>query len=152
MVYHASSYRITLFFGPEPVEGDGRTEACVFNVKRRSWRAGIQVSVEITVEQLTALRQKIQLTDRLLSSFRPLAPEDRAACEARLADLFAQAVSRRKLDLRLQSDLRQENGRLPANELVKELDQDVTSCPEYVVAYILDELGLTHAHPSPSSV
>ncbi|HXV69575.1 MAG TPA: hypothetical protein VD738_11700 [Nitrospira sp.] len=152
MVHDASSYRVTLFFGPEPVDGDPRAEACVFNVKRRSWRAGIQISVEIATDQLSTLRRKIQLSDRLLQAFLALAPEERAACEDRLGDLFAQAVSRCKLDLRLQSGLSQDNGRIPAGELVPELEQAITGRPEYVVAYILAELDLAHEHPSPSSL
>ncbi len=108
--------------------------------------------MEITTDQLSTLRDRIQLTDRLTHMFLTLAPKERVACEGRVADLFAQAVSRCKLDLRLQSGLRQENGRIPAGELVPELDQAVTGRPEYVVAYILAELDLACDHPSPSSL
>jgi len=108
--------------------------------------------VEITRDQLSTLRDRIQLADRLTHMFLALAPEERVASEGRVADLFAQAVSRCKLDLRLQSGLRQENGRIPAGELVPELDQAVTGRPEYVVAYILAELDLACDHPSPSSL
>ena len=48
------SYRVTLFFGPESVEGKPDVQACVFNVKKRSWKAGIQVSVEMSTDQLSA--------------------------------------------------------------------------------------------------
>ncbi|MGQ0667595.1 MAG: hypothetical protein ACT4O4_11220 [Nitrospiraceae bacterium] len=152
MAHESPSYRVTLFFGPEPVEGEPDAQACVFNVKRRSWRAGIQVSVEIATDQLSTLRDRIQLTDRLTHIFLTLAPEERVACESRVADLFAQAVSRCKLDLRLRSGMRQENGRIPAGELVPELDQAITGRPEYVITYILAELDLAGDHPSPSSL
>lgn len=152
MTRESSSYRVTLFFGPEPVDGTPAAHACVFNVKRRSWRAGIQVAVEISSDQLTTLRRKIQLTDRLTQSFETLVSEERAAREDRVADLFVQAVARCKLDLRLQTGLRQENSRILASELVPELDQAVTSRAEYVLAYVLTELDLTSDHPSPSSL
>lgn len=152
MAQDPSSYRVTLFFGPEPVDGEPDTLACVFNVKKRSWRAGIQVSVEIGTAQLSALRHTIQLTDRLTPSFQTLAPEERAVCEGRVADLFAQSVSRCKLDLRLRSGLHQENQRIPASELVPELDHAVTGRPEYVTAYVLAELDLASGRPSPSSL
>ena len=145
-------HRITLFFGPEPVEGEPGTQACVFNVKKRSWKAGIQVSVEIGTDQLSTLLHKVRLTDRLTQIFARLAPGDRSVYEGRVADLFAQAVSRCKLDLRLQSGLNQENQRILADELVLELDQAVMARTEYVVAYVLTELDLAHDRPSPSSL
>lgn len=148
----SSSHRVTLFFGPEPVAGEPDTQACVFNVKKRSWKAGVQVSVEIGTDQLSAIRHKIRLTDRLTQVFTTLAPEERPLYEGRVADLFAQAVSWCKLDLRLQSGLTQENQRIPANELVPELDQTVTARTEYVVAYVLTELDLAPDRPSPSSL
>ena len=152
MAQDSSSYRVTLFFGPEPVDGGADVQACVFNVKKRSWRAGVQISVEIGRGQLSALRHKIQLTDRLTPSFLALSTEERAGYEGRVADLFAQAVSRCKLDLRLQSGLQQENQRILASELVPEVDQAVTGRPEYVTAYVLAELDLASDHPSPSSL
>lgn len=148
----SSSHRVTLFFGPEPVEGEADTQACVFNVKKRSWKAGVQVSVEIGTDQLSAIHHHIGLTDRLAPVFARLPPEERPSYEARVADLFAQAISRCKLDLRLQSGLTQENQRIPANQLVLELDQAVTARMEYVVAYVLTELDLAPDSPSPSSL
>jgi hypothetical protein len=138
-----------LFFGPEPVKGEPDTQACVFNVKKRSWKAGVQVSVEIGTNQLSAIRQTIRLTERLTQIFMTLAPEERPVYEGRVADLFAQAVSWCKLDVRLQSGLNQENQRILANELMLELDQAVTTRTEYVVAYVLTELDLAHDRPSP---
>jgi hypothetical protein len=148
----SSSHRVTLFFGPEPVEGESDTQACVFNVKKRSWKAGIQVSVEIGADQLSALRHTIGITDRLTPVLTTLAPDERLVYEARVADLFAQAVSWCKLDLRLRSGLTQENQRILAGELAPELDQAVTARAEYVIAYVLAELDLAPHHPSPSSL
>ena len=146
-----SSYRVTLFFGPEPVEGPSDIQSCVFNVKKRSWKAGIQVSVEITREQLTHLRDKIRLIDRIAEVLTSLASEERPAYQERMGDLFAQAVAWCKLDLRLRAGLTQESQRIPAADFVPELDQSVVDRAEYVVAYVLTELDLVPDRPSSAS-
>lgn len=146
-----SSYRVTLFFGPEPVEQESGVQACVFNVKKRSWKAGIQISVEIRPEQLARLRHEVQLTDRLAEGLMTLAPEERPAYHERAGDLFAQAVAWCKLDLRLRAGLAQENQRIPASDFVPELDDSVVDRAEYVVTYVLTELDIVPDHPSHSS-
>jgi hypothetical protein len=150
MAPESSSYRVTLFFGPEPVDGE-RALVCVFNVKKRSWRAGIQVSVEVGTDQLSRLHHKIQLPDRLAQSLQALSAHERSVQESRAADFFAQAVSRCKLDLCLQAGMQQENQRIAAGDLAAELDQAITERSEYVMAYVLTELDLAPDHPSPSS-
>ncbi len=108
------SYRVTFFFGPEPVQGQPDVLACVFNVKKRSWKAGIQVSVEIGADQLSVLRQKMRLDDRLAKSLAALDPHERPHYQERIADLFAQAVCWCKLDLRLQAGVAQEQSANPS--------------------------------------
>jgi hypothetical protein len=147
----SSSYRVTLFFGPESVEGVPEVQACVFNVKKRSWKAGIQVSVEITHEQLARLRHKVRLTDRIQKALMILASDERAAYERRVEDLFAQAVAWCKLDLRLRAGLTQESQRVASSDFVSELEESVIDGTENVVAYVLTELDLVPDHPSPSS-
>src|SRR5215203_3035139 len=98
-----SPYRVTLFFGPEPVEQRPNVVACVFNVKRRSWKAGIQVSVEVAKPQLSDLEQDLQISNRIAPALKTLEEADRQHAQDRLPDLFAQAVSWCKLDLRLNS-------------------------------------------------
>ena len=72
------SYRVTFFFGPEPVQGRPDVLACVFNVKKRSWKAGIQVSVDIAATQLSALQEAIQGCDPIRQALEPLSEDDRA--------------------------------------------------------------------------
>ncbi len=146
-----SAFRVTFFFGPEPVDGDSDKQACVFNVKKRSWKGGIQVSVEIGVAQLEALRRKIRFDDRITETLAAHTEDERHPFHGREAELFSQAVSRCKLDLRLQTGLKQENQRLSAHELVSELDEAVMARTEYVVTYVLTELDLAPNGPSPSS-
>lgn len=146
-----SSYRVTLFFGPEPVEGVSDVQACVFNVKKRSWKAGIQVSVEVTQEQLARLRDTMRLTDHIAAGLMTLVPEERPAYQERVFDLFAQAVAWCKLDLCLAAGLIQKNQRIQATDFVPELDQSALNRTEYVTAYILSELDLVPDRPAPSS-
>ena len=145
------SYRVTLFFGPEPVEGEPGVLACVFNVKKRSWKAGVQVSVAITQAHLAQLRQEVHLTDRIAEALSPIRTEERGAYYARVDDLFAQAVTRCKLDLCLAAGLAQENQRISAADLVPELSQSVAVRAAYVVTYVLTELDLVSDSQSPAS-
>ncbi|HWF59089.1 MAG TPA: hypothetical protein VN666_02085 [Nitrospira sp.] len=145
------SYRITLFFGPESVEGQPDVLACVFNVKKRSWKAGIQVSVEMGIDQLSVLRQKMRLADRLAKTLTTLDPREHPHYQERITDFFAQAVCWCKLDLRLQMGLAQENQRIRADELTIELDQEAGNRVDYVLTYILGELDLVPDRSVPSS-
>jgi len=147
----ASSYRVTFFFGPESVDGQPDLLACVFNVKKRSWKAGIQISVEIRTDQLLDLRQKMHLAERLSKSLMALGPHERPHYQERIADVFAQAVCWRKLDLRLQRGVTQENQRIHADELTIELDQEASNRVDHVLAYILRELDLAPDPSVPSS-
>lgn len=145
------AYRVTFFLGPEAVEEQPDVLACVFNVKKRSWKAGIQVSVEIRTAQLLVLRQKLRLADRLARSVTALDPRERPHYQERIADCFAQAVCWCKLDLRLQAGLAQENQRIQADELTIELDQEASNRADYVLTYILGELDLEPDRSVPSS-
>ena len=135
-------YRVTLFFGPETVEEQDDTHYCVFNVKKRSWKAGIQVSVEIAKAQVTALQETLQLTERLASALASVPEPEQADYAARIQDLFAQAIAWCKLDLRLDLGVPQENQRIGSTELVQELHHAAQARREYVVSYILSELDL----------
>ena len=138
----ATPYRVTFFFGPEPVDGDSITQTCVFNVKKRSWKAGIQVSVDIGTDQLVALQETMRQMAPITRALERLSEEHRTDAAARIPDLAAQAIAWCKLDLRLAIGLPQENQRIPGNELVAELNQAVPTRQEYVVTYILTELDL----------
>lgn len=136
-------YRVTLFFGPETVEEQADTQYCVFNVKKRSWKAGIQVSVEVEKAHLTALQDRLTLTDDLAQALASVAEPEQAEYLARIPDLFAQAIAWCKLDLRLETGLPQENQRIDRHELVHELDRTAHKRRAYVLSYILSELDLT---------
>lgn len=135
-------YRVTLFFGPETVKEQDDAQYCVFNVKKRSWKAGIQISVEIAEAQISTLQHTLQLTDALTKALATVAEHERPEYEARIPDLLAQAIAWCKLDLRLETGLAQVNQRIDRTELVHELDGAAQARREYVVSYILHELDL----------
>lgn len=136
------AYRITLFYGPEPVGGESGPLACVFNVKKRSWKAGIQVCVEISTDQLSGLGQELHVGDRLEKCLNTLDPEERPLYQDRIVDLFAQALCWCKLDLQLKVGLTQETQRIPAHAFMTELDRAAHDREESVIAHILEELDL----------
>ena len=143
-----SAFRITLFFGPEPVEKKPHIVACVFNVKKRSWKAGIQVAVEINTSQLLALRKTMTLNDRLAAILKEAEPDEASHYQDRAEDVFSQALCRCKLGLRLSSGLTQENQRIDADELMEELNEEAGARTEEIVASIMDELDLIPNYPS----
>ncbi len=54
-------YRVTLFFGPQPVKATPSRVCCVFNVKKRSWKGGVQIAVELEEDQLARARQMMSV-------------------------------------------------------------------------------------------
>ncbi len=140
------SFRVTLFFGPEPVE-EANAVVCVFNVKKRSWKAGIQVAVEIDNSQLTTLRRTMELNGRLTASLKAVDPHEVSHYRQRVIDVFVQTLCRRKLDLRLRSGLAQENQRMEAKELMDELNEEVRARTEEILASLLSELDLNPSFP-----
>lgn len=137
-----AAYRVTLFFGPEPVEDRPDTQCCVFNVKKRSWKAGVQVAVEVASDQLGALQQQVIRDERLKTALSGLSEEERLDREGRVPDLAAQAIAWCKLDLLLATGLPQENQRIEPHCFRQELEDSVRARQAYVVTYIMTELDL----------
>ena len=100
-----SQFRVTLFVGPQPVEGKPFTSSCVFNVKKRSWKGGIQVAVVLTQSQIDRLNTDVDFSSWLSLALVDLADEDRLSHQERAHELFIQAVCWCKLDLLLQSGI-----------------------------------------------
>jgi hypothetical protein len=143
-----SAFRVTFFFGPEPVAKKADAVACVFNVKKRSWKAGIQVAVEMSTRHLGALRMTMELNDRLAASLMGVHPDEAVHYQDRAGDLFVQVLCRCKLDLRLESGLTQENQRMDADELMDELNAEASARTEEILASVLGELDLIPGSPS----
>ena len=75
-------FRITFFFGPEAAPDRPGVVRCVFNVKKRSWKGGVQVTVELEAAQLERIRDRGQVGE-LIEMIR--AKEiGRASCRERV--------------------------------------------------------------------
>jgi len=135
-------FRVTFFFGPDSVPGRPDVLECVFNVKKRSWKGGVQIGVELTEEQLKRLRECGQL-DELIEMIRAkVEPEDFIGYERRARDLFVQQVCWTKLDLAIASGMTQENQTIVADLWEEELQRQVLLRRDGIRQAILTELDL----------
>ena len=137
-----SQFRVTLFVGPQPVKGKPFTHATVFNVKKRSWKGGIQVAVELTQVQIDQLNRAIGFPQWLSDALETVSQDERAGYQLRAEELFIQALSWCKLDLLLQSGITQENQCLTADTFVAELNRVATKKRDFVASHVAQELDL----------
>jgi len=137
-----SQFRVTLFVGPQPVKGKPFTHATVFNVKKRSWKGGIQVAVELTQVQIDQLNRAIGFPQWLSEALETVSQDERAGYQLRAEELFIQALSWCKLDLLLQSGITQENQCLTADTFVAELNGVATKKRDFVASHVAQELDL----------
>lgn len=134
-------YRVTLFYGPEAQPGQPAVKRCVFNVKKRSWKGGVQVAVEVEESQLHRASDALQLPSWLKTLLATVAEDERPEYETRTHDLFIQGICALKLDLALET-LHQENTTLAGDRLIGELDRAVLDRSDRLKADILAELDL----------
>ena len=137
-----SQFRVTLFVGPQSVEGRPFTSSCVFNVKKRSWKGGIQVDVAITQSQIDTLSTDVDFSRWLAQALIDLSDEDRPSHQERAHELFIQAICWCKLDLLLQSGITQENQCLADNTWITEVRDTVIRRTNFITSYIASELDL----------
>lgn len=138
----ADEFRTTFFFGPEEVPERPGILRCVFNTKKRSWKGGIQVAVELAEAQLERLRERGLLGELLEMLRARVEPETFAEYGQRARDLFTQQVCRAKLDLAMAKGLAQENQTIGADVFQQELEQAVLAGADAVRQAILAELDL----------
>ena len=137
-----SQFRLTLFVGPQPVKGRPFTYSCVFNVKKRSWKGGIQVDVAITQDQIDRLSTDVDFSSWLARALTDLPDDDRSTYQERARELFIQAVCWCKLDLALQSGITQENQRLADDTWIAEVRAAVKSRRSFIISHVGSELDL----------
>jgi len=135
-----SQFRVTLFVGPQQVKGRPFTSSCVFNVKKRSWKGGIQVAVAITQSQIDTLSTDVDFSRWLAQVMIDLAVEDRLSRQERAHELFIQAVCWCKLDLALQSGIAQKNQCLADDTWIAEVRDTVIKRTNFITSYIASEL------------
>jgi len=145
-----SQFRVTLFVGPQPVEGKPCTSSCVFNVKKRSWKGGIQVAVAITQSQIDTLSTEVDFSRWLAQALIDLSDEDRPSHQERAHELFIQAVCWCKLDLLLQSGIAQESQCLADETWIAEVRGSVIRRTSFITSYIESELDLVSRNATAS--
>ena len=135
-------YRITFFYGPEPAEDDRGLLCCTFNVKKRSWKGGVQIVVEVEERQVARARDAAGFEAWLARILSTLLDGERADFESRARDLFVQHLCALKLDLAIGAGLRQENSRVTAESFREELDAAVPGQKDRLLSHVLTELDL----------
>ena len=135
-------YRMTLFYGPERDESDSDVLYCVFNVKKRSWKGGVQIAVEITRTQLLQIRKAFNFEQWLRKFLEHLSETEQQACFERGQDIFAQQVCLFKLQLAINVGITQENSRVSKDFLVKELDEVLEKEESVLKGEVLQELDI----------
>lgn len=135
-------FRVTLFYGPEPAEDDPARLMCVFNVKKRSWKGGVQIGVEVSAAQTSRLQHALDFDGWIETWLATVPEEERLSYASRARDLLIQEICSTKLSLALDMDVRQDNTSLPVDTLVEELDRQVKAGANRIKANILTELDL----------
>ena len=132
-------FRITLFYGPDAVEA-GRV-LCVFNVKKRSWKAGVQIAVEMHEAWIRQFREQLGVSIWLEELLSPVAAEEQASYRTRAEDLFVQEICLRTLELAVER-LPQKNGRLTADTYHDALQQGLLADAAQLKARLAAQLDL----------
>lgn len=137
------SYRITLFFGPEPLDTAEPAIQCVFNVKKRSWKAGVQVSIHLRLAEILRLRQHCTFDARFEPALTVVAEADRDDYRERAQEAFAVELARGKLDRAIEEGLAQVNQTVPVGTREDHLDDWVTREAPSLVMRVAAGLDLT---------
>jgi len=143
-------YRITLFYGPESMQGVPKTHQCVFNVKKRSWKGGVQIVVAVEEAQLATARQALQFDRWVKDILTPVPHDEHSDYALRAQDLFVQQVCHLKLQLAIQHGIRQENSNLDSKMLWQELDEAVVLEDSAIKDQVLAELDIQSCEDSTS--
>ena len=135
-------YRMTLFYGPEWDESDSEVLYCVFNVKKRSWKGGVQIVVEIFRAQLSQIRKAFNFDQWLRRSLEHLPESEKQGYLERGQDIFVQQICLLKLQLAISVGIAQENSRATKDFLVSELDHALEKEESALKCEVLQELDV----------
>ena len=133
---------MTLFYGPEQHESNEGVVYCVFNVKKRSWKGGVQVVVELSRCQVADIRKCFQVDGWLQASLAHLSPPERKDYFERGQDIVIQQLCLLKLQLAIEVGIRQENSRIAHDILVSELGETLKKEETAMKEEVLLELDI----------
>lgn len=145
-------FRITLFYGPEAVEGASDSVHCVFNVKKRSWKGGVQVEVGMKRNQIDRLEGILQHSSWLDIVLRGVSVEKQGCYRERSHDLLVQLLCFHKLHAFIQQGIKQENIQVSGDALIAETDEVVEREAEEIKRQIFIELDLVETEEGPPSL
>jgi hypothetical protein len=137
-----AQYRVSFFFGPEATDHRPDHVRCVFNVKKRSWKGGVQVAVDVARGHLARARERLGYQAWLGRLLEPVEQTDHEAVARRADDLFVQAICSCTLHLALRTGLEQENQAIVAEAFGADLDRVIDEHPEQLTEQIRLELDL----------
>ena len=135
-------FRITLFYGPEAIEGTSDTIHCVFNVKKRSWKGGVQVDIVVENHQIQQLDSGLVFQSWLEEHLHELPSDQQEDYVKKGYDLFIQFICFHKLEVYIQQGIKQENTQVPGEVLMAQTDEVVYREAENIKQQILVELDL----------
>lgn len=138
----APQYRVTLFYGPDIASGDQSRLHCVFNVKKRSWKAGVQVAVELSTDLVAALKHQVSFNLWLDGILAPMDDDTRREYRHRADDLFVVQACTCKLNVALDKGLPQENTTLGLSPFDAELPRVLSELSASIKQQVLAELDL----------
>lgn len=145
-------FRITLFYGPEAIEGASDSVHCVFNVKKRSWKGGVQVEVVMKRNQIDRLEGILQHSSWLEFVLRGVPVEKQCGYREKSHDLLVQLLCFHKLHAFIQQGIRQENIQVSGDALIAETDEVVEREAEEIKRQIFIELDLVETEEEPPSL
>lgn len=136
------SFRITLFYGPEVLEGASQTIQCVFNVKKRSWKGGVQVSIELEKAHLEMWDQQFNFSGWLGDVLAVFPKTERAEYRQRAQDVLTQLICFYKLQEYINSGIQQKNVEVGPEQLVSETQEALCRGIEDIKRHVLVELDI----------
>ena len=135
-------FRITLFYGPETVEGASDTIHCVFNVKKRSWKGGVQVGIVVEKSQIQQLEDTLAFQPWIEDCLRKIPGDERDNYQKQGYDLFIQFICFHKLEIYILKGIKQENTLVASDVLIPETDEVIQREAEKIKQQIIVELDI----------
>lgn len=135
-------FRITLFYGPATFEGASEALHCVFNVKKRSWKGGVQVDIVVESHQIQRLEEKLAFQPWIKEHLQGVPSDERDDYLKRGYDLFIQFICFHKLGVYIHQGIQQENTHVSGGFLTSETDEAVQREAEKIKQQIIVELDV----------
>ncbi|MDH5428475.1 MAG: hypothetical protein OEZ57_03525 [Nitrospirota bacterium] len=139
---HIPLFRITLFYGPEVLEGASETIHCVFNVKKRSWKGGVQIDIVVGRNQIQQLENQLKFRPWIDEVLRIVPSDEREDYVKQGNDLLVQFLCFHKLGIYIQQGIKQESTEVSAGQFISEMDEVIRREAQNIKQQIMVELDI----------